>query len=125
MDDFGAPEHLTFDGAQAQVGQHTPFMKTLRRYDIKYHVSSPRRPNENPAEATIHEVKKRWYRVMRKKKVPQRLWDFGIVWICETANMTVSSSRYADGRTPIEMITGDTPDISEYVDFGFYDWVSY
>ena len=31
--------------------------------------------------------------------------------------------RYADGRTPIEIITGITPDISEYLDFGFYDWV--
>ena len=39
--------------------------------------------------------------------------------------MTVSSSRYAGGRTPIEIITGETPDISEYVDFGFYNWVVY
>ena len=31
--------------------------------------------------------------------------------------------RYADGRTPIKIITGITPDISEYLDFGFYDWV--
>ena len=26
-------------------------------------------------------------------------------------------------RTPIEMLTGETPDISEYLDFGFYDRV--
>jgi hypothetical protein len=32
-------------------------------------------------------------------------------------------SKYADGRTPMEIITGDTPDISEYLDFDFYDWV--
>ena len=37
----------------------------------------------------------------------------------------MSSSRYADGRTPIEIITGETPDISEYLDFSFYDWVTY
>ena len=24
---------------------------------------------------------------------------------------------------PVEMLTGETPDISEYLDFGFYDWV--
>ena len=62
---------------------------------------------------------------MKKKNVLPWLWDFGIIWICETANLTVSSSRYAGGRTPIEIITGETPDISEYVDFGFYDWVVY
>ena len=60
-----------------------------------------------------------------KRKVPKRLWDFGLIWICETNNISVSSSRYALGRTPIEIITGDTSDISEYVDFGFYDWITY
>ena len=62
---------------------------------------------------------------MMKKKVPRRLWDFGITCISETGNLTVSSSRYANGRTSIEMITGDTPDISEYIDFSFYDWLTY
>ena len=62
---------------------------------------------------------------MTKRDVPRRLWDFGLNWVCETGNITVSSSRYADGRTPIEIITGETPDISEYLDFSFYDWVTY
>ncbi len=34
-------------------------------------------------------------------------------------------SKYAEGRTPIEIITGDTPDISESLDYEFYDWVFY
>lgn len=38
---------------------------------------------------------------------------------------TTNSSYHSNGRTPIEMITGDTPDISEYLDFGIYDWVLY
>ena len=29
------------------------------------------------------------------------------------------------GRTPLEYIRGKTPDISEYLDFNFYDWVTY
>ena len=123
--DFGIPELLTFDGASAQVGKNTLFMRSLRKYECKYHVSSPRRPNENPAEAGIRETKKRWYRIMQKMKVPRRLWDFGIKWICETGNLIATSSKYSDGRTPIEIVTGDTPDISEYADFTFYDWVTY
>ena len=35
-------------------------------------------------------------------------------------NLAVLTSRYADDRTGIEIITGETPDISEYIDFGFY-----
>ena len=123
--DYGVPEHLTFDGASAQVGKDTLFMKTIRKYDIRYHVSGPRRPNENPAESTIREIKKRWYRIMMKQGVPQRLWDYGINWVCETNNLSVSSSRYAGGRTAVEYVTGETPDISEYLDFSFYDLVTY
>ena len=62
---------------------------------------------------------------MHKNKVPQRLWDYGLVWISETGNLSVSSLRYASGITPLEYITGETPNISEYLDFTFYDWVTY
>ncbi|KAI2502013.1 Reverse transcriptase (RNA-dependent DNA polymerase) [Fragilaria crotonensis] len=123
ISDYGAPERLTFDGASVQTGPKTRFMDAIRRYEIKYHVSGPRRPNENPAEQGIHEIKKRWYRLMLKKKVPPRLWDYGFAWVCETDNVCANMSKYAEGRTPLEIITGDTPDISEYVDFDFYDWV--
>ena len=123
--DFGAPDHITFDGAQVQVGKKTLFQKNLTKYIIDYHVSSPRRPNENPAEGSIREIRRRWYKIMTRKKVPKKLWDYLIVWTCETGNIPVSSSKYANGRTALEIITGETPDISEYLDFGFYDWVVY
>jgi hypothetical protein len=62
---------------------------------------------------------------MLKKQVPRRLWDYGILWECETGNVTVNSSRYAEQRTPLEIITGETPNISEYLDFGIYDWITF
>ena len=62
---------------------------------------------------------------MQKRSVPRRLWDYGLVCVSETGNLTVSGSRYAQARTGLEIITGETPDISEYVDFSFYDWVTY
>jgi hypothetical protein len=123
--EYGAPDHLTFDGAAVHVGSSTRFMENLRRAEIRHHVSAPRRPNENPAEGSIREVKKRWYRMMLKKNVPARLWDYGISWICETGNVIANSSRYADQRTPLEIITGETPDITEYLDFTIYDWVTF
>ena len=66
--DFGVPEHLTFGGYSAQVGRNTLFMKTVRKYDTLYHISSPCRPNENPSEGSIRELRERWYRIMLKKK---------------------------------------------------------
>ena len=125
VSNFGVPEHLTFDAHASQVGKDSLFMKNVRKYNIKHHVSGVRRPNENPAEGGIREIKRRWYRIMNKKNVPKRLWDYGLVWTCETGNLCASSSRYANNRSAIEIITGETPDISEYIDFGFYDWVTY
>ena len=48
-----------------------------------------------------------------------------ISWVCETGNVTESLSRYAKGWTVIEIFTGETPDITEYLDFALYDWVTY
>ena len=60
-----------------------------------------------------------------EEKGPAASLDFALRWICETGNVTVTSSHYAQGRTPLEIITGETPDISELFDFGFYDWVTF
>ena len=38
---------------------------------------------------------------------------------------TSTEAGLANGRTPLEIITGDTLDISEFLDFGFYDWCWY
>ena len=123
--DFGVPQDLTFDGHKSQVSAGSLFMRTIKKYHIKFHVSEPRKPEQNPSDGGIRELKRRWYHLMTKRNVPRRLWDYGITWIAETGNLAVSSSRYANGRTGIEIITGDTPDISEYIDFSFYDWVTY
>ena len=123
--DFGIPRKLIVDGALEQVGRNTEFIKRCRKYDIDLHVSSPRRPKENPAEGVIREVRKKWFRLMQATDMPKRLWDYGIAWVTEIMQRTANSSYYSQGRTPLEIITGDTPDISEYLDFGIYDWVLY
>jgi hypothetical protein len=123
--DYGIPDQLTFDGAAEQVGPKTEFMKNVRGYGIDYHCTEPHRPQQNRAETVIREVKKRWFRQMVKRNVPKRLWDYGIVWACEIMSLTSNTTFNLDGRTPLEQITGETPDISEYLDFGFYDWAWY
>ena len=123
--DYGVPERLTSDGASEQTGPKTEFMKQVRKHGIEHHVSEPQRPQENRAESVIREVKKRWYRQMTKRRVPARLWDYGIVWVCEVMSLTANSVFSLEGRAPIEQITGETPDISGHLDFRFYDWVWY
>ena len=99
------------------MGAGTDFMKMICRAEIKCHVSASYSPNENPAEAAIHKVKKKWYILQVKRNVPDRVWDLSVSYVCEMDNVTVSSSRYAFGRTPLEIISGETPDITKYLDW--------
>ena len=59
--EFGAPENLTFEGFQSKSGKNTKFFKNLCKYIIDHTVSTPLRPNENSAEGTIREIKRRFY----------------------------------------------------------------
>ena len=123
--DHGAPEHPTMDGASAQVGRHTTFQKLLRDHQIKSQVSSPHRPDQNQAEGAMREVERRWCRMQSKLSMPDRPTNFRIQCICETGNLAANGSRCAKGRTPLELMTGDTPDISEHLDFGFCNFVQH
>ena len=89
--EYGGPEYLTYDGADVQVGKHTNFQKSIRKYEIKTHVSAPRRPNENLVEGAIREIKKQWYRMQKKLHVTDLLWDYDIAYVCETGNLAVNS----------------------------------
>ena len=76
---YGVPEHLTFDVAISQVGKNTLFLKIINKYRTRYHFSIPRRPNQNPKEGAIREIKKRCYRIMLKNKVPKILCSYGLI----------------------------------------------
>ena len=60
-----------------------------------------------------------------KLSIPDQLADFGVQCVCEIENLTANSSRHAEGGAPLELITGDTPDVSECLDFGFCDFVQH
>ena len=123
--EWGALEMLTYNGAKEQVKSGTDFQKVLREHEIIPHQIEPDRHNQNRVEGVIREVRKKWYRVMLQQKTPRRLWDYGLRWVCEIMQRTASWSGSLGGRTPLEMVTGETPDISEYLDFTFYDWCWY
>ena len=50
---------------------------------------------------------------MTKKVIPNLLWDFGLVYKAELLSRI---SRGKGKRTGYEEVTGQTPDIGEYLD---------
>ena len=106
--EFGVPEKLTFDGSKEQTGKGTQFMKQIRRHDIDYHVSEPDLHNQNPVEGVIRELRRKWYRIMIRKRVPKQLWDYGLRWVSEINSLTHTNAGSLDGCIPITEVTGET-----------------
>ena len=123
--DFGIPDRIVCDGSGEQTGKRMEFTATARKHGIDIHLTEPDRHNQSKVKGVIRELRKRWFRVMLKQWVPNCLWDYGIRWVCEIMQRTASNSGRLHGRTPLEQLTGETPDISEYLDFSFYDWCWY
>jgi hypothetical protein len=62
--ELGVPEELTVDGSKEQTKKGTDFMKCCRRNDIRLQRTEPERPNQNPAEGVIREIRRRWFRTV-------------------------------------------------------------
>jgi len=121
ISDIGIPDVVVVDNAQEQIGPKSEFSKVCRQYKVKQRQTEPYTPRQNRAELGIRELKKKWRLKMQQQGVPKRLWDYRLVWASEIMNRMARG----DGRTPYEIITGNTPDISEWLDFNFYDWCWY
>ena len=122
ISDFGIPDKLVCNGAVEQVGKRTEFQSTVRKHAIDLHVTEPHRHNQSKVEGVVREIQKQWFRIMLKKKFPRRLWDYGVKWVCKVMQCTASMSGDLSRRTALEQLTGETTEISEYLDFTFYDW---
>ena len=119
--DIGIPNTIISDNAPEQIGKHSKFQQLCKRYNIESRSTEPYSPWQNQAEGNIKIVKGKAKRRRIRRRVPKRVWDFGLVWESEIYTRTAGK----DGRTALERITGDTPDISEWLDFEFYDQVWY
>ncbi len=60
---------------------------------------------------------------MHKKRVPEVLWCYCLEYVSEIRSLTAKHGQ--DQRTPYESVMGETPDISEYIEFEFHDWIKY
>jgi hypothetical protein len=71
-------------------------------------------------DVAIRELKRRWRNKMGSHNIPRRLWCFGLE---HQAKLMHFIPRGRNDQSGYEMITGKTPDSSEYLDFDFYDLV--
>ena len=119
--EFGVPERLTFDSYKEHAYKGTKLMKEVHRKGIDYQMSETDVQNQNCTEGVIREVRRKWYRTMVNKRVPRKLWDYGVSWVSESMLMTHSPANSVNGDIPLKNVTNKTFNISKYLDFSFYD----
>lgn len=68
--------------------------------------------------------KENCYRI-QAKNAPDYLWDSDVSWVRAADNITANSSQCANNRIPLEFIKCNTPDITKYLAFMFYDCVTF
>ena len=76
--EFGIPDKIVMDGAAEQTGIKTTFMQQVRKHHIDFHLTEHERYNQSRVVGIIHEIRKKRFRVMMKRSVPKRLWDYGL-----------------------------------------------
>ena len=81
--------------------------------------SEPHYPWQNKAKSVIKIIKGKSKRRIVQRNIPMRVWDFGMVWESEI----YSHNAGKDGCPALERLTDDTIDISEWMEFEFYDLV--
>ena len=122
IQDVGVMQKLHVDNAKEMVGRKTPFFKRARKEGIDLTTIEPLRPDENYGEQLVKRAKLGSSKLMIRKKAPLRFWCYGMEYYCDLSTIMVPGMYRNKGRSGYEMVFGSTPDISEYVEFEFYDY---
>ena len=118
---WGAPDALLSDNAKTQISQNVK--RILREYGIKNQQTEPHHPNQNPAERRIQDVKNLSNTIMDRTNTPNELWYLALEYVVYLLNhLAMEGLKW---RTPIEVATGETPDISNLLQFHWYERVYY
>jgi len=123
IQDIGIPSALHTDDAKELTSGK--WEQVRKDHGIKQTLAEPYSPFQNRTEVNIREIKKHVRHIMSRAKTPKRLWDFCSRYVAEIRSLTAQPLYSLRGRTPYELVTGNTPDISEYLAFRWYQPVYY
>ena len=90
--DFRVPDKIICDGSKEQTRRGTTFMEQVRKHHIEIHTSEPHSHNQSQVEGVIRELWKNWFCTMHCKRVPKRLWDYGLKWVSDVRVRTSSDA---------------------------------
>lgn len=117
----GIPPTLIMDGSKEQtLGL---FRKKAREMGCCIKQTEPYSPWQNAAESAIQETKRGAGRKASKAKSPAKLWDYCLELEAYIRSNTALDIFGLEGQVPETIISGQTADISPFVELAWYDWV--
>ena len=119
--EVGVPGSLHTDDAKELC--EGKMLEKMRKYEIYHTMSEPYSPWQNLAENAIGVIKSKVRRIMRETNTPFRLIDYVMSYVCEIRNFVPLQVVGTNDRSPHELVYNETPDISEYSSFGWFDFV--
>jgi len=113
----GAMDKLVSDKGQELISDRVK--QLLRAYCIDDWQSEPYHQHQNFAESRWRTIQERTNITLERTGAPASTWLLCLTWIC--AIMNCMSTPVLNGKTPIGMLTGSTPDISHLTCFFFWE----
>jgi hypothetical protein len=117
----GAMDKLISDCARAEMSNRVK--QILRALCISSWYSEPYHENQNFAENRYSTIKASTNRVMNLSGAPANTWLLAMMYVCLLLNHLASSAL--GWKCPQQVLTGQTPDISKFLHFSFYEPVYY
>lgn len=118
---YGLPKVLVTDNAPEETAGK--WEKVAKQYLLSQQTTEPHSGWQNRAELEIRELKKHFRRIMHRSRCPEAFWCYGLDYTKDIRKLTARPSL--DWRTPMETISGETPDCTEYLEFDFFGWVKF
>ena len=115
----GCPDGLHSDNAKELKSNAT--VEFCRKHLILRTFTEPYHSNQNRSERAIQTVKTQAYKLLEATCAPKEEWDHALRYVVAVNNKTPQKRLH--WRTPLEASCGNTPDISEFSQFNFYDKV--
>ena len=119
----GVPTDMIMDGSKEQtLGE---FRRKCRESGCHIRQVEPYSPWSNSAEVAIKALKLDTGRDLRLSQCPKVLWDDCLERRAYIKSFTTNNHYSLQGESPETLINGETPDISAFGEFGWYDWVKF
>ena len=62
---------------------------------------------------------------MLRKQLPKRMWDYCMELEAYVQSHTANGHPHLKGEVPEKLMSGDTANISEFAEHGWYDWIKF